>query len=234
MRFLLSATIILLTTSLLLGQQTRLSISGTVLDSATLTALPYVAIQLKGKGIGLSSSENGSFSINCEKTDTLVFTRLGYKPLLLLAKNIRPPVSVIMAEDANMLKGITVYDKLDVQGAEEWRKDLPVNTRIRLKEQSLEPEAGSIATFGPGLQIPLGGGKDKTKNKRDEISRTAVYRSTVYAPETKERIIKLYTISEETFYRKLEKFNRESPEAAYLTDSEEIITMLIQFFAFKE
>jgi hypothetical protein len=43
----------------------------------------------------------------------------------------------------------------------------------------------------------------------------------------------LYKISEDTFYQKLEKFNKANPDAAYLTNKDEIINMLVQFFAIK-
>lgn len=215
------------------GQTEELIISGTVLDSANFQPLPYVAVQIKGKNIGLPTKENGTFSISAERSDTLIFTRLGYKPYLFRIKKNESNLKIMLAEDTRLLKDLTVYGDLNIAGVDEWKKDLPPNTQIKLKEQPLEPDPGTIATFGPGITIGFGG-KDKTKNKRDEISRTEVYRKVISSPEVKKKVMDLYGIPEETFLKKLERFNLENPEAVYLTNEEEIVTLLIQFFALKD
>jgi len=220
-------------TFLLNGQSKTFTLSGTVLDSAALQPLPYVAIQIKNKSMGLSTKEDGTFSIETNLGDTLVFTRLGHKPLLFYAKKNQNDLRIILAEDTRLLKDVTVYGDYNINGIDEWKKDLPPNTQIKLKEQPLEPDPGTIATFGPGITIGFGG-KDKNKNKRDEISRTEVYRKVISSPEVKKKVMDLYGISEETFLKKLERFNLENPEAVYLTNEEEIVTLLIQFFALKD
>lgn len=218
---------------LLKGQNNVINLTGIVLDSASLQPLAYVAVQIKGKGIGQSTGDNGNFSIACSPKDTLVFTRLGYKPILLVVKRKEDNLRILLAEDSRMLKDVTVYGDLKLQGEEEWKKDLPANTQIKLKEQPLEPDPGSVATFGPGITIGFGG-KDKTKTKRDENSKTEVYRQTISSEEVKKQLMELYGISEETYLKKLERFNRENPDVAYLTDPKEIVTMLTQFFALKD
>ncbi len=215
------------------GQTGEFIISGTVLDSANFQALPYVAVQIKGKNIGQSTKENGSFSLSAELSDTLIFTRLGYKPLLFRIKKSESNLKIMLAEDTRLLNDITVYSDLNIAGVDEWKKDLPPNTQIKIKEQPLEPDPGTIATFGPGITIGFGG-KDKTKNKRDENSKTEVYRQTISSEEVKKQLMELYGITEEIYLKKLERFNRENPDAAYLTDPKEIITMLTQFFALKD
>lgn len=209
-----------------------ITISGIVLDSATFQPLSYVAVAIKGKNSGQSSLENGHFTIACSVGDTLAFSRLGYKVLLYRAVKSQADVSILLPEDPRMLGGVTVYDELTIPGVDAVRK-VPANNAIRLKEQPLEPDPGKVSTFGPGLLIPLGG-KDKTKEKRDENSRTAFYRSVVTSAETKKELMTLFNISEATFYKKLEKFNKASPDAFYLTNRDEIIQMLVQFFAMKE
>jgi CarboxypepD_reg-like domain len=215
------------------GQNNTINLAGVVLDSASFQPLAYVAVQIKGKGIGQSTGDNGNFSITCAPKDTLVFTRLGYKPLLLIVKKKEANLRIILAEDSRMLNDVTVYGDLKLQGEDEWKKDLPANTQIKLIEQPLEPDPGSIATFGPGITIGFGG-KDKTKGKRDENSKTEVYRQTISSEEVKKQLMELYGISEETYLKKLERFNRENPDVAYLTDQKEIVTMLTQFFALKD
>lgn len=211
----------------------EITISGIVLDSATFQPLSYVAVAIKGKNSGQSSLENGHFTITCSTGDTLAFSRLGYKVLLFRGVKNQTDISVLLPEDPRMLGGVTVYDELTIPGVDAVRK-VPANNSLRLKEQSLETDPGKVATFGPGLLIPLGGGKDKTKEKRDEHSRTAFYRSVVTSAETKKELMSLFNISEATFYKKLEKFNQATPDAFYLTNRDEIVQMLVQFFALKE
>lgn len=210
-----------------------ITISGIVLDSATFQPLSFVAVAIKGKNSGQSSLENGHFTITCAAGDTLAFSRLGYKVMLYRSVKSQADISILLPEDPRMLGGVTVYDELTIPGVEAVRK-VPSNHSIRLKEQQLEPDPGKVSTFGPGLLIPLGGGKDKTKEKRDENSRTAFYRSVVTSAETKKELMTLFSISEATFYKKLEKFNQANADAFYLTNRDEIIQMLVQFFALKE
>ncbi len=215
------------------GQSQTINLAGVVLDSATLQPLPYVAIQIKNKSIGLSTKDDGTFSIETSISDTLVFTRLGHKPLLFSARKNQNELRIILAEDARMLKDVTVYGDYNIDGVDDWKKNLPPNTQVKLKNQPLEPEPGSVATFGPGLTIGIGG-KDKTKNKRDELSKTEVYRKTITSPEVKKQVMELYGISEETFNTKLVRFNLQYPEAPYIESEKEIINLLIQFFALKD
>jgi hypothetical protein len=213
--------------------QSNLTVSGIVLDSTTFQALPFVAVQVKGKPIGISTTENGTFTVSCAQGDTLVFTRLGYKPVLLKITKTNDRLKIMLAEDTKMLRDVTVYGDYEIKGIDDWKKDLPPNTQIQLKKQTLEPPPNEVAVFGPGITIGLGG-KDKTKNKRDELSRTETYRKTISDPETKKQLISLYNLTEEQYNKKLERFNEENPDVFYLTSAQEIITMMIQFFALKD
>ena len=213
--------------------QSNLTVSGVVLDSTTFQALPFVAVQVKSKPIGISTTENGTFTVSCTQGDTLVFTRLGYKPVLLKITKANDRLRIMLAEDTRLLKDVTVYGDYEIKGIDDWKKDLPPNTQIQLKKQTLEPPPNEVAVFGPGITIGLGG-KDKTKNKRDELSRTETYRKTISDPETKKQLISLYNLTDEQYNKKLERFNEENPDVFYLTSAQEIITMMIQFFALKD
>ncbi|MCW5909583.1 MAG: carboxypeptidase-like regulatory domain-containing protein [Cyclobacteriaceae bacterium] len=211
----------------------EISISGTVLDSATFQPLPFVAVQIKHKPIGVSTTEKGAFRITCTLGDTLVFTRLGYKPFLFSVTKADDRLRIILAEDSRLLKDVTVYGDYTIEGVDDWKKNLPPNTQVQMKKQTLEPAPNEVAVFGPGITIGFGG-KDKTKNKRDELSRTETYRKTISDPETKKQLIELYNLSEEQYNKKLERFNEENPDAFYLTSRADIMTLLIQFFALKD
>ncbi len=216
----------------LYGQNNAITISGIVVDSASQLPLPYTAIQVKRKNQGQSTKNDGTFSIECIKTDTLVFSRLGHKSFMLPARNTTGTVKIFLAEDSKMLKEITVYDRLNIPGMNDWKKELPSNANIKLKEQPLAPTQNDVATFGPGVTYKLNT-KDNTAEKREALAKTDVYRTTINSPEVKKELMNLYKISEDTYYQKLEKFNKAYPEAAYVTNKDEIVTMLIQFFAVK-
>lgn len=211
----------------------EITVSGTVLDSASFQPLPFTSVQIKGKPIGTPTSEKGAFTINCQKGDTLVFTRMGHKPFLHRVTRADDRLRIFLAEDSRMLKDVTVYGDYDIKGVDDWKKDLPANTQVQMKKQTLETRPNEVATFGSGITIGFGG-KDKTKNKRDELGRTETYRKTISDPETKKQLIELYNLTEEQYNKKLERFNEENPDAFYLTSANEIITLLIQFFALKE
>lgn len=213
------------------SQDNKIIISGIVVDSATQIPLPYTAIQVKRKNQGQSTKDDGSFSIECAKTDTLIFSRLGHKSCILPARTAAS-VTIYLAEDAQMLKEITIYDRLNIPGINDWKKNLPANHKIKLKEQPLETSPNNVATFGPGITYKLNT-KDNTASKRESLAKTDVYRTTINSAEVKKQLMNLYQISEDTYYQKLEKFNKANPDASYLTNKDDIITRLIQFFAEK-
>lgn len=164
----LFACLSLINLSVSLGQVN--TVDGVVLDSASLQPLSYVAIQVKGKNIGQSTSEAGRFSIECSLGDTLVFTRLGHKAQLFVPK--KTDQTIILAEDSTrMLNDVTVYNDLKIAGVDD--QEYKANTQVKIKNQPLEPPPNEVATFGPGITIGFGG-KDKTKVKRDENSKTEV------------------------------------------------------------
>ena len=223
-----------LQSSNLLAQEQLFTVSGIVLDSASKLPLAFVAIQIKDKASGQSSREDGAFSISCSHGDTLVFTRLGYTPYLVVVDRQSLALTIELGENVHMLTGITVYDKIIIQGIDNWKKDLKPGRPVKFQNTAASnPDLGLIPTFGPGIVFGFGG-KDRTKKKQDDLLKTEVYRSTVNSPEVKKELMNLYSISEETYYRKLEAFNIENPAVAYLTDQREIVSMLIQFFALKE
>jgi hypothetical protein len=153
--------------------------------------------------------------------------------VLYIAYRSESVLKIFLPEDAKLLKEITVYDNYEIAGLKEAKKSLPANSNIQLKSKSIEPAPNAIETFGPTIGIRLGGKNDKTKNKRDDLAKTSVFRCVITSPETKKQLTEMFSISEEVYNHKLEKFNKENPEVAYLTDKDEIVTMLIQFFALK-
>jgi hypothetical protein len=226
--------VILLLHANCLRAQSPILVSGIVVDSTTKQPLPFVAIQIKDQPSGRSSGDDGSFSIPCFPHDTLVFTRLGYNPSVFIVSREDDLLKIELAENVKMLKDIIVYDKINIPGVDEWKRNQKPSKPLKFENSTMsQPTPGIAPVFGPGVIFSFGG-KDKTKKKRDDLVKTEVYRSTINSPEVKKQLMDLYSFSEETYYRKLEAFNKENPDAAYLTSRDEIVSMLIQFFALKE
>ena len=66
------------------------SLTGSVVDSETKQPLMYANISVKGKSIGAITDSTGRFDLlrrNLSKTDTLIFSYLGYSVKPLPAKD---------------------------------------------------------------------------------------------------------------------------------------------------
>jgi hypothetical protein len=233
MRYLFLSCFILLFASL--GQAQSWVISGTVMDSTSREPLPLVAIEIRARNIGVSSAEDGSFSLTVQLGDTLIFSRLGYYPLYLEVVESMKHIQVLLLENEKLLKEVVVYDKILLPGAAQWKSKLKPSKPLTFENATMtQPNnIGIVPTFGPGMVFRFGG-KDKTKEKREEQLKTRLYTVTVNSEEVKKQLMELYGISLETYYRKLEAFNKNYPAASYLTTREEIIEALIQYFAMKD
>lgn len=55
-------------------------VTGIVKLSDTSDVIPYMGVYIKNSGSGTLSGENGLFSLLAKKGDTLVFSRMGFKP----------------------------------------------------------------------------------------------------------------------------------------------------------
>jgi len=215
--------IIWVTNSITLAQNQLLTISGVVLDSASEQPLSFVTIQIKDKPISRTSDEVGYFSITARENDTLVFTRLGYHQYLFSVVRENKSLIIKLIENAFLLKEAIIYDSYKPYGSEKWNSNIKETKQVTFKATpSLEP--GVIIRFG---------GKGKNKNER-EVRKTIVYDSTVTSEKVKKHLMGLYSISEATYFRKLEEFNKKNSDAAFLTNQDEIISMLIHFFARRE
>jgi hypothetical protein len=222
-----------------LGQTQQWIISGTVMDSATLEPLPLVAVQIKVTNMGVFSGEDGSFSLFVEKGDTLIFSRLGYHRLYMPIAEEMQTIVVLLSEKEEQLKDVVVSDRFIVAGSEKWKNKLKPSKPFTFENATMaQLNYGIIPTFGPGVVFRFGGRdrrmKRKRQEKRSELLKTRLYSITINSDEVKNQLMELFSISLETYYRKLEAFNKKHPEAAYLATREAIMEALIQFFAIKD
>lgn len=104
-------TLIFLTISICAFSQT---ITGTVVDSETKQPLMYANISVKGKNIGTITDSTGHFEFlrrNLSKSDTLVFSYLGYSVKPLSAKNFLDGKTTVceLPSFAETLQDVDVY-----------------------------------------------------------------------------------------------------------------------------
>ena len=229
-------TFLWLSQSYILSAQTKpLTLYGVVLNSTSNQPVPFVAIQVKSTSFDQSSNKDGFFTISCLIGDTLIFSRLGYEPYVYTPNKDKTFVKIILIENAVVLKDVIIKDEVMLPNVDGWKIDLKKTKKIRFENATLtQPTPGIMPIFGPGVIMIFGSNiNNKLKRKLKEAKKTELYYSTLNSEEVKNKIITLCSISEETYYRKLAAFEKEYPEAAYLTKRDEIISKIIRFIAFK-
>lgn len=221
-------------------------LSGYARDSTTFDLLPYTTIHTgKGAPVG-AANENGYFSITITAGDTIVFTRLGYKPVKLAPTATSWDMNIMLPETVRMLDQVVVYDKYIIHGHEQIQKSLKEDKSIldnpNFQNQSAAPvNANLIQTFGAGMVINgalsklfgVDGERRKMTNNKAEMIKTQVYYEVVKSQQVKQYLMGLLSISEDTYFKQMEKFKVEFPSAVYLQSREEIVRLMVESFARK-
>lgn len=70
--------------------------------------LPYTAILVKNSGKGFLSNEEGQFIVNTGEADTLIFRRVGYKPLFVTTSHLQSHPIVSMEIDVTQIDEVTI------------------------------------------------------------------------------------------------------------------------------
>jgi hypothetical protein len=217
----------------------QLTITGFTRDSATLITLPFVSIQVNKKVIAISDAD-GNFSFTCNIGDTSVFTHVGYKNKSLIHFRDEMNLSVPMKDSPWLLKSITIFGNFKPQGKAKWKDFIKLPNM--LENPTGKDQYGMIQTIGVGATIsgPISYFTKYERNRRklvrvkEDLVATVNYREVVNSEKVKADLIELFQITEEAYFKKLESFNVNYPEAAYLKTKQEIIDMLVAFFALKE
>lgn len=227
-----------------LGQ--TIYLAGYARDSTTFDLLPYVTVHtIKGEPVA-AANENGYFSFRTNPGDTIVFTRLGYKPVKIAPTATAWDLNVMLPETVRVLDQVVIYDKYIIHGHEQIQKSLKegaAQESSALKNQTQTPgvNANLIQTFGPGVVITgalsklLGTDRERRKvsANKAEIIRTQVYYEVMQSMQVKEYMMGLLGLTEEEYFRSLEKFKVDYPTAVYLQSREEIVKLMVESFAAK-
>jgi hypothetical protein len=144
-----------------------------------------------------------------------------------------------------MLDQVVVYDNYIIHGHEQIQKSLregAVRDNSAFRNTTQAPNANNlIQTFGPGMVITgaisklLGTDRElrKVSHNKTELIKTQVYYEVMQSMEVKEYLKGLFSMTDEDYYKSLEKFKVDYPTAVYLQSREEIIRLMVQAFAVK-
>lgn len=199
--------------------QKTVRISGIIVDSATLVALPHAHVRMKSSGQGLLGTASGSFKLDAPVFDTLVFSCVGYKtfeyPVLLSDED----VLIRLAESYVLLPEVTT-----------------IGSRLGpTKYAERRPVVSPTPTLVEGIFSPFTyfSKTEKEKRKlvrvREENSKIRTYVEVVNDPDLKKDMMNLFDITESDYYRLIAKFNKENRYAQYLVDEEKIRDVIESF-----
>ncbi|MCK6616556.1 MAG: carboxypeptidase-like regulatory domain-containing protein [Cyclobacteriaceae bacterium] len=196
--------------------QAQLLYRGIVVDSLTLAALPGAHIRIKSTETGTRTNDKGVFSIAAKPADTLVISMIGYNPLELPLLFEESGILIRLTEKVNMLKEVTVTASRITE----------ITRTYRAPPKPLEASAlGNPFDYFSKWQRE----KRKLQKVVDENNRTFVYVQVVNDPEVREQMMEEFNLTEPEFYELLAKFNKQSGNLVYSTDSRQIIGAIKNF-----
>lgn len=191
------------------------TIRGIVVDSASLSGLPSVNVQLKNSPLGTTTDEKGNFAITASKNDTLIFSLVGYETLEL----------PLMGYEAGMIRLNEQYTMLKAITIDEYRRE-------DLYEGMFDEENARRKPSIPFYFSKAKKEKIKVEVLRQENIRVKTYVDVVVNnSELKTRMMARYSLTEVEYYRILTAFNETHHEVMYYLTRGELISLLNTFFA---
>ena len=201
-----------------LHAQKTVTITGMVVDSTSLMAIPNVHITSKRTNTGTVANSQGAFRITTSSFDTLLFTSIGYKPFEYLLLVDEDDILIRLTENVIILPELTTE-----------------STRL---QEKVYAERAKVVTpsLAEGIGSPFTYFSKKEKEKRtllkvrEENVKIRTYVEVVNDPEFKKSIMADFSLAEEDYHKILVKFNTLNREAQYLSSESEIIEQLTAFF----
>ncbi len=223
--------------------QDKVYISGFVNELTTLQPLSYVNISVRGKVLA-ATDQNGFFTVVAAKNDTLVFTRLGFKPHTLVAVETHWDERIFLQEMSRMLDEVIISDRYKFQGHDEMEKSLDEDSQTKAFENitaNPQNDKGMVQTFGPGatLTAPWGNwNKEAREQKRlqavlSENQRTAAYNNFIHSMAVEQFFMETFSVDHPTYLKIKEGFIISNPDARYLTNRQDIVDLMVAYFATK-
>lgn len=189
-------------------------ITGIVVDSASLSAIPSVSIQIKNGSRGTQTDHKGYFSIGATRQDTLIFTRVGYQRLELPLEGYEAAM-IRLSEKYTMLEAITIdeYRQRDIYEGMFDDQNAQLKRRIPFYFSKAKKE------------------KIKVEVLKNENMRVQTYVDVVINnPELKLGLMTKHSLNEREYYDLLTAFNERHYEVMYYLTRAELISLLNTFF----
>jgi hypothetical protein len=236
--------LLLLLASAASGQE-KVYVSGFVNDLSTLQPLSSVNISTKHHVVA-SSDGNGFFALSANRGDTLAFTRLGYQPVIYVATVNNWDERIFMTEMARVLDEVIIRDSYTIHSSEEMQKSLKEDAKHAsspLNNFTMDPanQNRMIQTFGPSATITAPWDK-WTKDAKEakhldaiitEQERTAVYQQFIHSMVVEQYMIDAFKLDHDTYLTLKEGFIVSNPDARYLKSRQDIIDLMVSYFASK-
>jgi hypothetical protein len=193
---------------------------GIVVDSVSMKNIPDVHVSIKNTSRGIFADPDGSFQIVARPTDTLIFTSLGYTPLLLPLLFQEDVMMVLMKENVQMLANIVVRST----------RLYPNKVIDQTKAEPKKMDAFD-AVMSPIDYFFWREERDRRKLAKyiRENNRTQTYRQVVLDPDVTKIMMETYQISEDKYYALLSQFNERNVHVHYFTDPDAIMEELYTF-----
>lgn len=193
---------------------------GIVVDSVSMKNIPDVHISIKNTSRGIFADPDGSFQIAARPTDTLIFTSLGYTPVLLPLLFQEDVMMVLMKENVQMLANIVVRST----------RLYPNKVIDQTKAEPKRMDAFD-AVMSPIDYFFWREERDRRKLSKyiRENNRTQTYRQVVLDPDVTRIMLDTYKITEEKYFALLARFNQQRTDVHYYTDPDAIMEELHAF-----
>ena len=189
-------------------------IRGIVVDSATLNALPSVNVRISNGTTGTFTDEKGNFVIRGTRSDTLVFTLVGYERLELPLSYYEPGI-IRLSEKYTLLEAVTI---------DEFRPGNPY-------EGMFEEQNARLKKSIPFYYSKAKKEKIKVQSLREENFRVQTYVDVVVSDSTfKAGLMKKHDLNETQYYDMLTSFNKQHYREMYYLTRAELISLINTFF----
>lgn len=100
--------LVILSTSHIVGNCQKTTISGTIFNAKNKKFIPYVNVHIIGSNFLIDADENGRFKIDVNPIDTLLFTCIGYDTFSINAQKYGSMDSVFLNERVVTLENVIV------------------------------------------------------------------------------------------------------------------------------
>ena len=188
---------------------------GIVLDSATFSPLPYVNVRIKNQNRGTTTNTQGNFGILANRTDTLVFSFIGYYDAVYPLQDWEPSM-IRMTEKSTILSPVIIR-----------------STAINPYEGLFDDQNAIIEN----RKMPLFKPKYKKEKIRvgwliqDNLRARTYVDLFVKDDKMKSKLMSTHKLSEDEYYVILSHFNEQNLNVMYHLTTEELTTLVDYFFS---